>query len=71
MHRDHAQAIAAPLEAAIAQLSIALREAESRLDPSALEQFKRAIGLQIGTLSCELLDPIYSEHPDLAPPGLL
>lgn len=70
MNKHDATAIAAPLEAAISQLSLALKEAEARLDASTFEAFRRAIGLQIGKLSCELLDPIYAEHPDVAPPGL-
>jgi hypothetical protein len=71
MDRHDATAIATPLEAAITQLSLAFREAQARLDPQALEIFKRSIGMHIGQLSYELLDPIYAEHPDLAPPGVL
>ncbi len=71
MNRDDAKVIATHLEAAIAQLSFALREAQARLSEAELEQFKRAVGLQIGNLSCEVLDAIYAEHPDLAPPGVL
>lgn len=70
MTRHDAAAIAVPLEAAISQLSLALKEAKARIDPQAFEQFKHAIGLHIGKLSFELLDPIYSEHPELAPPGV-
>jgi hypothetical protein len=69
MNRHDAKVIAATLDAAISQLSLALHEVEARLDVSTLEHFKRSIGLQIGSLSFELLDPIYAEHPDLAPPG--
>ncbi len=71
MNKTDATAIATHLENAISQLSLALREAQERLDPAALENFKRLIGSQIGKLSFEGLDPIYAEHPDLAPPGVL
>ena len=71
MNRDDAKVIAAHLEAAISQLSLALQEANVRLPSAALEQFRRSVGLHIGNLSFELLDPIYAEHPDLAPPGVL
>jgi hypothetical protein len=71
MNRNDAAAIAAHLEGAILQLSLALREAQARLDPVPFENFKRSIGSQIGKLSFEALDPIYAEHPDLAPPGVL
>ena len=71
MNKTDAAAIATHLENAISQLSLALREAQERLDPAAHENFKRLIGSQIGKLSFEGLDPIYAEHPDLAPPGVL
>ena len=71
MNRNDATAIAAHLEGAISQLSLALREAQARLDPASFEIFKHSVGLQIGKLSVEVLDPIYTEHPDLAPPGVL
>ncbi|MBU1354377.1 MAG: hypothetical protein KKB95_21145 [Gammaproteobacteria bacterium] len=70
MNPHDAAAIAAPLEAAIAQLSKALLEAEARLDKRALESFKRLIGIHVGKLSHELLDPIYAEHPSVIPEGL-
>lgn len=70
MNQRDAAAIAAPLEAAIAQLSKALLEAEARLDERALESFKRLIGIYVGKLSHELLDPIYDEHPSVMPEGL-
>ena len=67
MNQRDAEAIAAPLEAAIGQLSKALSEAEVRLDARALESFRRLIGIQVGNLSHQLLDPIYAEHPSLMP----
>jgi len=51
MNRNDAAAIATHLETAISQLSLALREAQARLDPAVLEQFKHSIGLQIGKLT--------------------
>jgi hypothetical protein len=71
MNRNDAAAIAAHLETAISHLSLALGEAHARLDPVSLENLKHSIGSQIGRLSFEVLDPIYAEHPDLAPPGVL
>lgn len=70
MNQRDAAAIAAPLEAAIGQLSTALLEAEARLDKRAFESFRSLIGIHIGKLSHELLDPIYAEHPSLMPEGL-
>ncbi|RYH19385.1 MAG: hypothetical protein EON54_27125 [Alcaligenaceae bacterium] len=67
MNQRDAAAIAAPLEAAICQL---LLEAEARLDERALESFWRLIGIHVGKLSHELLDPIYAEHPSVMPQGL-
>ncbi|KQO29193.1 MAG: hypothetical protein EON54_14890 [Alcaligenaceae bacterium] len=70
MNQRDAAAIAAPLEAAIGQLSKALSEAEARLDERGYESFRRLIGVHVGKLSHELLDPIYAEHPSLMPEGL-
>jgi hypothetical protein len=41
------------------------------LPSSEFGAFQQSVGLAIGRLSHELLDPIYAEHPDLAPPGVL
>lgn len=71
MKRTDAEAIAESLEGAIACLTKSLHRAGQSLPPAEFEEFQRAIGLTIGRLAHELLDPIYAEHPDLAPPGVL
>jgi hypothetical protein len=71
VERIAAQAIAASLEAAIARLSESLVHAENGLPPHEFALFQKQIGLAIGHLSQDLLDPIYAEYPDVAPPGVL
>ena len=71
MERDAARAVTESLEAAIARLTESLSRAKLSLPPGEFAVFQKSIGLAIGRLSHELLDPIYAEHPDLAPPGVL
>jgi hypothetical protein len=71
MERASAKVIAEALEGAITQLTRSLWHAQQSLPPSELVAFKRSVGLAIGRVSHELLDPIYAEYPDLAPPGVL
>ncbi len=71
MEREAAAAVAATLEDAIAQLTQSLSHAKRGLSQVEFDAFQRTIGLAIGRLSHELLDPIYAEYPDLAPPGVL
>ena len=71
MERVTAKAVAQSLEAAIARLTESLSHAKLGLAPSEFAAFQKSVGLAIGRFSHELLDPIYAEHPDLAPPGVL
>lgn len=71
MDRAVAKAITEQLEGAIARLSQSLAVAQQALPPGEFTAFQKSVGLAIGRLSHELLDPIYAEYPDLAPPGVL
>jgi hypothetical protein len=71
MDRPTAQALSALVEAAIAKLSESVVVAEQSLTANEYASFKREVGLSIGRLSHDLLDPIYAQFPDLAPPGVL
>jgi hypothetical protein len=71
VERAAAEAITELLEGAIARLSESLLHAQRALPSSEFGAFQQSVGLAIGRLSHELLDPIYAEHPDLAPPGVL
>jgi len=71
VERVTAKAVSESLEAAIARLTESLSHAKVGLSPSEFAAFQRSVGLTIGRLSHELLDPIYAEHPDLAPPDVL
>lgn len=51
-------------------LSKCLIEVQSSSTPEEFEQLRRVIGLTIGRLDTELLEPIYRLHPELEPPGL-
>jgi hypothetical protein len=63
--------MAAMLEASIAKLSEALLVAQTSLPPQDYDLVKREVGILIARISHNLLDPIYEEFPDLAPPGVL
>ena len=71
MEHESAKAIAESLECAIEHLTLSLQQAQQSLPPSEFAAFKKSVGLVIGRVSHELLDPIYAVHPDLAPPGVL
>jgi len=71
MDKTTARQVSALLEAAIAKLSEALDVAERSVPPQEYESLKRGAGVAIGRISHELIDPIYEQFPDLAPPGVL
>ncbi len=71
MDRLTAQAISTLVEGSIAKLSESLLVAEHSLTAGEYASFKRDISLAIGRLSHDVLDPIYGQFPDLAPPGVL
>jgi hypothetical protein len=51
-------------------LNKCLIEVQSSSTPEEFEQFRRVVGLTIGRLDTELLEPIYRAHPELEPHGL-
>jgi len=69
MNRPAAQAISEHLESAIRSMSLAVDVAMAELAGAEAEKWKKAIAIELGNLSV-VLDGIYDEHPDLAPPGL-
>ena len=71
MDKPTAQILAASLEMAIAKLSETLVVAERSLTAEEYASIKRHLGLNIGRLSNDVLDPIYVQFPDLAPRGVL
>jgi hypothetical protein len=71
MDKVTARRVSALLEAAIAKLSETLEVTERSVTPDEYETLKRGAGIAIGRISHEMLDPIYRQHPDLAPPGVL
>ena len=71
MDKATARQLSALLEAAIAKLSETLEVADGSVPPEEFETLKRGVGLAIGRISHELLDAIYGQFPDLAPPGVL
>lgn len=50
---------------AISQLSEILLLGRERGSSEEFERVKKAVGLAIGQLQTEILDPIYSRYPDL------
>jgi len=71
MDKATARQVSALLEQAIGKLSEAVDIAQRSLSPAEYETLRRGAGLAIGRISHELLDPIYEQFPDLAPPGVL
>jgi hypothetical protein len=59
------------LEGAIARMSESISFARNHLPHGEFEVFQKSVGLSIGRLSHEVLDPIYAEYPRLAPLGVL
>ncbi len=66
-----AQAVRNQVLRAVEELSTALMTAESGATPEGCAKLKKGIGLAIGHIQVEILEPIYAEHPeldDLTPP---
>lgn len=70
MQKAAAETITRLVESAIATLSESLTEAQHSMSPADFERFKRTVGIAIGNISTQALDPIYAQFPELAPPGL-
>jgi hypothetical protein len=71
VERTAAKQIAEHLESAIAHMSSSLATASQHMSAQEFAAFQKTVGISIGKLSHEGLDPIYAQHPDLAPPGVL
>ena len=71
MDKPTAQAISTLVESSIAKLSESLLVAEKSLTAEEYAPFRREVGVAIGRLSHNVLDPIDAQFPDLAPPGVL
>jgi hypothetical protein len=70
MDKATARQVSALLEQAIGKFSEAVNIAQRSLPPAEYETLRRSAGLAIGRISHEMLDPIYEQFPDLAPPGV-
>ena len=68
--KEIATAVSSSGEQFIASLNEALHATRESSSPQEYEQFKRAVGLVIGTLEIEMLWPLYKLHPDLEPESL-
>ena len=51
--------------AAVSQLSQILLLGRDRCSPEEFERIKKAVGLAIGQVQSEVLEPVYSRYPDL------
>ena len=71
MDKPTAHAISTLVESSIGKLSESLLVAENSLNAEEYAWFRREVGIAIGRLSHDVLDPIYAQFPDLAPPGIL
>jgi hypothetical protein len=71
MDKATAAAVSRSLEDAIARLTETLSLAERQMSADEFAEFKRHVGLAIGRISHDLLDPLYAAYPELAPPGVL
>ena len=50
---------------AVVELPALLRDVEPRCSGEDFQKIKRGVGLTIGTIQAELLDPLYVEYPEL------
>jgi hypothetical protein len=50
---------------AVSELTRALQECRGRCSADDYERIRKGVGLSVGKIQTELLDVIYSAHPDL------
>jgi hypothetical protein len=58
--RVHRSAISA-----IVELSALLRDIQGTCTDDELDQIRKGVGLSIGTIQTEIMDPLYVHHPEL------
>jgi hypothetical protein len=49
----------------ISELSALLRDLKESCSDEDFERFRRGIGLSIGTIQVEVMDPVYAHYPEL------
>lgn len=68
MNIDQAKQTVRVAEFASAMLNIQLLELQKELSKSEFSSVTKGFGVAMGELFCELIDPIYKQYPELAPP---
>ena len=56
-------------EAYLIGLNLVLAEVQQNCSDAEFQAFRRAVGLSMGKVDLELLDPLYKAHPELEPEG--
>jgi hypothetical protein len=65
MTRETAAHVHAASLSAIIGLSTLLRTVQASCSDEDVQKIKRGVGLAIGTIQTELMDPLYVGHPEL------
>lgn len=50
---------------AIIELSALIRDVKETCSDDDFEQIRKGVGLSIGTIQTEIMDPLYLHHPEL------
>ncbi len=65
MNKASAQTVQKHILQAMEELTAALFAAEDGATPEGYATLKKGIGLALGHIQMEILEPIYAEHPEL------
>nr|WP_063572637.1 hypothetical protein [Luteibacter rhizovicinus] len=65
MARETAERVHAASLSAIIGLSSLLRTVQASCSDEDFQEIERGVGLAIGAIQTELMDPLYEDHPEL------
>jgi hypothetical protein len=68
--RDVAERIVRLLERHGAELNASLREVQSTCTSAEFEAYRRAVAQMMGRAFFDVMEPLYEQHPGLAPESL-
>lgn len=63
--KENAAEVHAASLRAIVELSTLLRTVQASCSADDLQKIKRGVGIAIGTIQVDLLDPLYADYPEL------
>ena len=70
MNREVAAEVSATMLEISRKLNASLLDVRDRCTPEEFDKYRRGVGVVMSDMLCEILNPLYRQHPDLKPPEM-